>query len=421
MTWLQTFCDSLVESSLQASVQLVNNNKRRKAEVDAQAQLVAEGSGGGSGDAASAGEAGSFEASEGADKGGGGSGSGEAGGSAAAGAPTATPGGKNAGRFFSLTPGRGTPFGQGGSNLLNDLMHFDVDELLKIVGSQAAAAGGSNGTPVHFDVDELLKIVGTQAGSGCAAILASPRGRQLVGLSPKGASGSAGERASQQAAAAGVPHLNQLCHKLLFSPRTAQQLAPPAPLPQDENAKAKNSNGGSSGHPAATPRQQRSLGLGLLSAARGLTPRCAMTPITPGSGRISADDLLGFLNLDALMTPANGAPGSARGTDCSLQTLRTLNMSPFPMAPMPTPSKPDKSELADKLACSELAEFEPSKMDISPGMLAPAATAAKHCLDVPSANVLSCPPPAQLRAEAAEVQLIGVDARSSLLCDEKEL
>mgnify|MGYP003683822641 CR=1 FL=1 len=337
MSWLQTFCDSLVESSLQASVQLVN--KKRKEEGEVQAQLTADARTGelarGSGGEHSPGEL------AGASAGGGGD--------APSGLPSVTP--RTKAKIFSLTPGRGTPMS--GANLLNELMHFDVDELLKIVSSHA---------------------------HGSAAILASPRHRPLIMLSPSGGSAPVGISSAQRPQSArtgrlphapGVSRLDALSHRLLFSPRTAQQLAPPPPLPADDKAKPGAS---AAVPPNATPRPHRSVPTCVLSAARGMTPRHAMTPVTPGSNRLCADELLGFLNLDSLLTPANGAPGSAR--DERAHGMRTLDMSPFPMRCMPTPGKHER---------------EPAKPD-SPDVRAPAPSEAKGVHSEADASGGACEP-----------------------------
>jgi len=308
VSWLQTFCDSLVESSLENSVQLVN--KKRKVDLDAQpssAQLAPPAHGLGKAQLAVALALEGVALALGTEQ--------PSAAGSAAGLAACTPRAKH----FSLTPGRGTPFGpcRGtpfglGEGVLNDLLGFDVDDLLKIVNAQAA---------------------------GTALVLASPRGKPLVGISPAsdaqhlGLSSAARSRHAQPPLQpVGSSRLNQLpAHRLFLSPRTAQQLAPPLKAP-DENAKS-----GCAGGLSATPRQLRSVSNVLLSAARGVTPRTLgnMTPMTPGSARITPDDLLGFLNLDALLTPVEGGGSACKEKRSSL----SLSLSPFPMCPMPTPSK----------------------------------------------------------------------------------
>jgi hypothetical protein len=330
--WLQSFCDSLVESSLQGSVLLVN--KKRKADEDARpAGASAEAAADAtvpdlSAIASSMGEALNALAADGLRA-----------------SPTGASSTPRASHAFAFTPSRGTPFG--GKNLLNELMQFDVDELLKIV----AAAGHSLvlASPRNKPLVSVSPNTSNRLAAACGDVVAAAD--ELVGISSAQRLASAHNVhfAAGGGGASGLPpagsRLGQLSHKLFLSPRTAQQLAPPPPLGAADEPNAKPA-ASLFAPPSVTPRRRGTITAAMLSVS-GKTPRhVSMTPMTPGSARISSDDMLGFLNLDALLTPSvvHGAHSSGEGG--LLHGL--LGLSPFPLAPMPTPTKAEV--VADLLA-----------------------------------------------------------------------
>lgn len=190
---------------------------------------------------------------------------------------------------------------------------------------------------LEFDVEELLRLVASTSVRRTDAVLASPRGKPLVTLSPSQLLMLEGAQAAKEASApqgANAPRGRStnmpappprpevswdLAHRLFPSPVAPNRegAAGLARLDMQELSKTPSSE-----LPTPTPGRGASfLGLGSTSAPRkgrgnqAATPRCKgpLTPRTPASARMSQEELLGFLNLDGLMSPVMQGAGHNAG------------------------------------------------------------------------------------------------------------